>query len=128
MAKDKRTRRHENMVYFKDEDLDFYLQASPVGYATYGGATAGEALFVSSQVDEKSPESWVEEWSALPSRVEEGAERSFGKGYAELAYLASGGFVERAGQGAQLAASGLERLGELLVRMLFAPTFSGNLS
>lgn len=45
---------------------------------------------------------------------------------AELAYLAFAGFAERAGRGVRPAAFGLERLGELLVRMLFAPSFSGN--
>lgn len=45
---------------------------------------------------------------------------------AELAYLAFGGFVELAGWGVQPAAFGLERLGELLMRMLFAPSLSEN--
>lgn len=44
---------------------------------------------------------------------------------AKLAYLAFGGFLERAGRGVQPAAFGLERLGELLGRMLFAPSLSG---
>ena len=47
---------------------------------------------------------------------------------AELAYLAFGGSVERAGRGVSPAAFGLERLGELLVRMLFAPSLSEDLS
>lgn len=36
--------RHKNQVYFKDSELDFYLQAFPLGYQTYGGATVGESF------------------------------------------------------------------------------------
>lgn len=47
---------------------------------------------------------------------------------ANLAYLTFSGFVERAGRGVQPAAFGLEHLGELLVRMLFVPSLSEDLS
>jgi hypothetical protein len=68
--------RHKNQVYFKDSKLDFYLQAFPLGYQTYGGATVGEAFFPASRINEKDPQSWVEEWTNLAARVEEGATRS----------------------------------------------------
>jgi dipeptidyl aminopeptidase/acylaminoacyl peptidase len=77
--------RHKNQVYFKDSELDFYLQAFPLGYQTYGGATVGEAFYAASRINEKDPNSWVEEWSNLATRVEEGATRSLEEGHAASA-------------------------------------------
>lgn len=41
---------------------------------------------------------------------------------AELAHLAFSGFVKRADRSVQLTVFGLEHIGELLVRTLFAPS------
>ena len=90
MARRRVGQRHTNKIYFRDSELDFYLQAFPLGYATYGGATAGEALFAASQVQEKDPETWVSAWSAMAARVADGAERSEESGHlvdARNAYL-----------------------------------------
>ncbi len=90
MARRRVGQRHTNKVYFRDSELDFYLQAFPLGYATYGGATAGEALFAASQVQEKDPETWVAAWSDLSARVADGARRSLDAGHrtdARNAYL-----------------------------------------
>ena len=45
MSKEKTGQRHKNKVYFKDQDLDLYLQAFPLNFQTYGGASAGEAFY-----------------------------------------------------------------------------------
>src|SRR3712207_3659480 len=82
--------RHKNQIYFKDSELDFYLQAFPLGYQTYGGATVGEAFYAASRINEKDPNSWVEEWSNLAARIEEGAAKSLEGGHkasAREAYL-----------------------------------------
>ena len=76
MARRRVGQRHTNKVYFRDPELDFYLQAFPLGYATYGGARAGEALFAASQVHEKDPETWVSAWSDMAARVADSAQRS----------------------------------------------------
>ena len=74
MSKERTGQRHKNKIYFKDQDLDLYLQAFPLNFQTYGGAAAGEAFYAASRVNERDLESWVHEWSALGARVEaEGA-------------------------------------------------------
>jgi pimeloyl-ACP methyl ester carboxylesterase len=80
MAKEKTGQRHRNKVYFKD--LDLYLQAFPLNFQAYGGASAGEAFYAASRVDEKDPESWVHEWSALAARVEAEGVTALEKGHA----------------------------------------------
>ena len=85
MSKERTGQRHKNKVYFKDSELDFYLQAFPLGYQTYGGATVGETFYAASRINEKDPGSWVEEWTNLAARVEEGAARSLEKGHAASA-------------------------------------------
>lgn len=90
MSKKRTGQRHKNKIYFKDSELYFYLQAFPLGYQTYGGATVGETFYVASRIDEKDPDSWVEEWSNLAARVEEEAVRSLERGHmasAREAYL-----------------------------------------
>jgi pimeloyl-ACP methyl ester carboxylesterase len=82
MAKEKAGQRHKNKVYFKDQDLDLYLQAFPLNHQTYGGAAAGEAFYVASRIDEKNLESWVEEWSALAARLEAEAETALDRNHA----------------------------------------------
>ena len=37
MVKEKTGQRHKNKAYFKDQDLDLYLQAFPLNHQTYGG-------------------------------------------------------------------------------------------
>jgi len=36
MAKKMESTRRKNIVYIKDPDMDFYLQAIPLGYASLG--------------------------------------------------------------------------------------------
>ena len=38
MSKERTGQRHKNKIYFKDQDLDLYLQAFPLNFQTYGGA------------------------------------------------------------------------------------------
>jgi pimeloyl-ACP methyl ester carboxylesterase len=88
MAKETAGQRHKNKVYFKDQDL--YLQAFPLNFQAYGGASAGEAFYAASRVNEKDPESWVHEWSALAARVEAEGATALQKGHwvsAREAYL-----------------------------------------
>jgi pimeloyl-ACP methyl ester carboxylesterase len=73
MSKERAGQRHKNKIYFKDQELDLYLQAFPLNFQTYGGAAAGEAFYAASRVNEKNLESWVHEWSALAGRVEASA-------------------------------------------------------
>src|SRR3712207_1493862 len=90
MTKDRTGQRHKNKIYFKDQDLDLYLQAFPLNFQTYGGAAAGEAFYAASRVDEKDLESWVHEWRALAARVETEAAKALEKGHkvsAREAYL-----------------------------------------
>jgi len=90
MSKQKTGQRHANKVYFKDQDLDLYLQAFPLNFQTYGGAAAGEAFYAASRVDERNLESWVYEWGALAARIEETGAEALEKGHtvsAREAYL-----------------------------------------
>jgi pimeloyl-ACP methyl ester carboxylesterase len=90
MIEDKTGQRHKNKIYFKDQDLDLYLQAFPLNFQTYGGAAAGEAFYAASRIDEKDLESWVYEWGALAARVEAEGTTALQKGHrvsARDAYL-----------------------------------------
>jgi pimeloyl-ACP methyl ester carboxylesterase len=90
MSKERAGQRHKNKIYFKDQDLDLYLQAFPLNFQTYGGAAAGEAFYAASRVNEKNLESWVHEWSALAGRVEAEGATALQKGHkvsARDAYL-----------------------------------------
>ena len=69
MAKGKTGQRHKNKIYFKDQDLDLYLQAFPVNHMSYGGAAAGEIFYAASRIDEKDLESRGVELFGHPPRV-----------------------------------------------------------
>jgi pimeloyl-ACP methyl ester carboxylesterase len=81
MSREKTGQRHKNKIYFRDQDLDLYMQAFPLNHQTYGGAAAGEAFYAASRIDEKNLESWVEEWSSLAARLEAKAATSLEKGH-----------------------------------------------
>jgi hypothetical protein len=90
MSKEKTGQRHKNKIYFKDQDLDLYLQAFPLNFQTYGGAATGEAFYAASRINEKDLESWVHEWSSLAARVEAEGAKALEKGHkvsAREAYL-----------------------------------------
>ncbi len=74
-------KRMENKIYFKDPDIDFWLQAFTLGYSAYGGATIGEVFYAASRIDEKDLETWSREWTALASLVEEQAVESLHKSH-----------------------------------------------
>jgi pimeloyl-ACP methyl ester carboxylesterase len=82
MSKERTGQRHKNKVYFKDPDLDLYLQAFPLNHQSYGGAAAGEAFYAASRIDEKDLESWVSEWSSLAARLEAEAATALERGHA----------------------------------------------
>jgi pimeloyl-ACP methyl ester carboxylesterase len=81
MSKERSGQRHKNKIYFKDQDLDLYLQAFPLNHQSYGGATAGEAFYAASRVNEKDLESWIHEWSSLDARVEAEGATALEKGH-----------------------------------------------
>jgi pimeloyl-ACP methyl ester carboxylesterase len=81
MSKEKTGQRHKNKAYFKDQDLDLYLQAFPLNHLSYGGAAAGEVFYAASRIDEKDLESWVGEWSALATRLETEAATALERGH-----------------------------------------------
>jgi pimeloyl-ACP methyl ester carboxylesterase len=81
MSKEKTGQRHKNKIYFKDQDLDLYLQAFPLNFQTYGGAAAGEAFYAASRINEKDLESWVYEWGALAARLEAEGAMALEKGH-----------------------------------------------
>ena len=90
MSTEKSGQRHKNKIYFKDQELDLYLQAFPLNFQTYGGAAAGETFYAASRVNEKDLESWVHEWSALAARVEAEGAKALERGHkvsAREAYL-----------------------------------------
>jgi pimeloyl-ACP methyl ester carboxylesterase len=90
MSKERTGQRHKNKIYFKDQDLDLYLQAFPLNFQTYGGAATGEAFYAASRVNEKDLESWVHEWCALAARVEAEGAKALERGHevsAREAYL-----------------------------------------
>jgi pimeloyl-ACP methyl ester carboxylesterase len=90
MSKEKTGQRHKNKVYFRDQDLDLYLQAFPLNNQSYGGAAAGEIFYAASRIDEKDLESWVGEWSSLATRLEAEAATALERGHtvsAREAYL-----------------------------------------
>jgi pimeloyl-ACP methyl ester carboxylesterase len=82
MNKERTGQRHKNKIYFKDPDLDLYLQAFPLNHQSYGGAAAGEAFYAASRVDEKDLESWVREWGSLAARLEVEAANALERGHA----------------------------------------------
>jgi hypothetical protein len=48
----------------------------------------GEVFYAASRINEKDPDSWVEEWSNLAARVEKGSARSLERGHAASARVA----------------------------------------
>jgi len=80
MAKKMESTRHKNIVYFRNPEMDFYLQAIPLGYASYGGASVGEAFYAASRINEKDMESWINEWTALAKRVHNQADTAIKEG------------------------------------------------
>jgi alpha-beta hydrolase superfamily lysophospholipase len=81
MGKEQTGQRHKNKVYFKDQDLDLYLQAFPLNFQTYGGATSGETFYAASQIVEKDPESWIGAWTSLAARLETEGTTALEKGH-----------------------------------------------
>lgn len=77
MANKMESTRHKNVVFFKKPEMDFYLQAVPLAYASYGGASVGEAFYAASRIDEKDAESWIYEWTALATRVNYQADTAY---------------------------------------------------
>lgn len=70
MSGEQTNQRLKKSVYFKNLELDLYLQGFPLNYITYGGATEGEIFRAASQVDERKPETWKEAWFNMAARVE----------------------------------------------------------
>jgi len=66
MSSDKLWQRSKQRIYFKNEDMDFYL-AWMLSYQREGGATVGECFYAASHVKDGDPESWVQAWSELAS-------------------------------------------------------------
>lgn len=62
--------RHTRTFFFRDPELDFYVQALPLGYLTYGGAAIGEVLDAVHRIDEQDASSWVRVWADLGARLE----------------------------------------------------------
>lgn len=73
--------RQKNRLYFKANDLDYQFQAFVLGYATYGGATIGEALYTAKNINEKDLKSWWHAWSATATRVEAQANSALQSGH-----------------------------------------------
>lgn len=73
--------RQKNRLYFKNNDLDFQFQAFVLGYAAYGGATIGEALYAARNVNEKDIKSWWHAWNSTAIRVEAQAKSSLQAGH-----------------------------------------------
>lgn len=62
MAKGQRIyERHGKSIYFKNDDMDFYLQWI-LGYQVYGGLGIGECFSVASRIKDGDPDSWKSEF------------------------------------------------------------------
>jgi pimeloyl-ACP methyl ester carboxylesterase len=73
--------RQKNSLYFKSNDLDYQFQAFVLGYATYGGATVGEALYTAKHVNEKDLKSWWQVWNNTAVHTEAQANLSLQAGH-----------------------------------------------
>jgi pimeloyl-ACP methyl ester carboxylesterase len=72
--------RQKNRLYFKSNDLDYQFQSLVLGYAAYGGASIGEALWAILRIDERKLETWTAAWTALADHVEALAREAADKG------------------------------------------------
>ena len=65
---------------FKDGYFDYNF-AKFLGLATYSGAEIGECFATASRITDGDPESWIEAWTNMASRVEAYAEEAFAGGH-----------------------------------------------
>lgn len=72
--------RHSNLMFFKNADLDIYVQAF-MGYQSYGGASTGEVFYVIKQIDEKDPQTWTRAWQDMASLIQARGEQSLAGGH-----------------------------------------------
>lgn len=63
-----------------DHEADWALKRT-LGYASESAASMGECLSVARRVDVTDGDSWIDEWSALASRVEEQGRQSLAAGH-----------------------------------------------
>jgi hypothetical protein len=82
MAEDVNVQRHLNKLIFNNQDLDYYFQSVPLGFQTYGGASAGEVVNVAMKIrQDETPENWIKEWTTLAQSVENRAKKSLEQGH-----------------------------------------------
>ena len=62
-------RAYGKRFFFSTEDMEFGFKFF-LGMVTHGGVTLGEMLHVASMVDEKKPDTFVDEMTAIAARVE----------------------------------------------------------
>ena len=72
--------RHSNLMFFKNADLDLYVQAF-MGYQSYGGASTGEVFYAIRQINEKDPETWVRAWQDMARMTQARGEQSLAGGH-----------------------------------------------
>jgi hypothetical protein len=70
MGQEKVFQRHHQRVFFKSQDLDFYLLWA-MGFSTYQGAELGECLRIASQINESDLASWVKAWKTMAAHLEQ---------------------------------------------------------
>lgn len=76
-------------LVLKDELLDAQLLRA-VGAAAYGGADVGECIATARRIDERSLDSWYEQWTATATaagRLASAEEQAGNRESARLAYL-----------------------------------------
>ncbi|MCS6881456.1 MAG: alpha/beta hydrolase [Oscillochloridaceae bacterium] len=72
MGQERVFQRHQQHIFFKNQDLDFYLSWA-MGFSTYQGAELGECLYIASQINESDPASWVRAWKSMAAHLEQAA-------------------------------------------------------
>lgn len=76
-------------LYFKNDDLDFFLQYV-MSFQSYKGSSLGECLYAAGKVNEADPDTWFHAWKEVAEMVEQIADQSKAKGHiisAREAYL-----------------------------------------
>ena len=88
-ARAPRVRGFTNRFYFAHPFLDAWFAWFPLNQIQYGGASVGEIYNVASRIDERSSESWTNEWFSEGLRLEKYAESLHTSGHVRSSALAS---------------------------------------
>jgi len=102
----------------RDHEADWVFGRT-LQHMNVGGAQAGECLYAARRIDEKTPESWANEWSRVAEMVERHGDESLSRGRttsAKYSYLRASNYYRTAEYGTRPSHPSFQSLWEKSVR------------